>query len=197
VIKAQPATIDLAAGRKWMRYLLIGIGFSSLFCVVACSGTDVPVGAVDGGAGSAGTTSTSGSAGSAGTTPISGGAGGAPQDPRTQAASYASIDITCSVDSDCCVVVDSCLDTGYLVAAKDKDTVRALLDSASMDRCLACIPASVQILCEAGRCAAKQVDDSPGNPTPDKLRQDHCGSIEIPMPTKDVGSQFGCGVGIH
>ena len=167
-----------------MKQLLIG--FSSLLCVVACSGTDVPVGAASGGA--------SGSAGAAGSTATNAGSGGAAQDPRTEAASYASTDIACSVNSECCVVFDGCLVTGYLVAASDKDKVRALLDSASMDRCLGCIPPSVEVMCEQGKCVAKTIEDTPGNRSPDDSRQDHCGSLDVTSPTNPVGSEFGCGV---
>ncbi len=176
------------------------IGFSGLLCLVACSGTDVPVGDAGGGAsgntsgGAAGMPAAAGSGAVAGS--ATSGAGGAPQDPRSQALSYASKDIPCSVDSDCCVVVDMCLDTGYLVGQNDRDTVRGLLDGASMDRCLACIPPPVQVTCEAGKCLANLVtdDSTASNEVRGQLRSDHCGSLDINAPMKDAGSQFGCGV---
>jgi hypothetical protein len=181
---------------KYLFAISVGLGFSSVLGLVACSGSDVPVGFANGGAsGSAGASSTNGGAGASS---ISAGSGGAPQTPREQAATYARSDIACTVDSDCCVVVDNCLDTGYLVAATDRDQVRALLDGASMDRCLACIPPSVQIACEASRCVAKIVsNDDPKTPPPDELRQDHCGSLDTNAPMSPVGSEFGCGVGVH
>ena len=143
------------------------IGLSSLLSVIACSGTDVPVGAAGGGA-----------------------AGASPTNSREEAASYASTEIPCSADSDCCVVVDRCMATGYLVAAPDRDTVRQLLDGASMDPCVGCISPSVEVQCEQSRCVAKIIESSSA---PDESRQDHCGSLEVTSPTTPVGSEFGCG----
>jgi len=179
------------------------IGLSSLFCLVACSGTDVPVGEASAGTSGSASGGASGASGNAGASAVGGaatsGAGGSAQDPRSQALSYASKDIACSVDNDCCVVVDSCLDTGYLVGQGDRATVRALLDGASMDRCLACIPPPIQVSCEAGKCVAKEVtDDSLAtNEVKGQLRSDHCGALDLDAPMKDAGSQFGCGVAPH
>ena len=175
-----------------MKRLLIG--FSSLLCLMACSSTDIAVGDATGGA--AGNAAVAGAAGSAGSAGSPASSGGGPQDPRSEARSYASSDIACAVDSDCCVVVDNCLDTGYLVSRTDRATVRALLDGASMDRCLACIPAPVQVTCEAGKCVANLVTDDamPSSEVWGQLRSDHCGSLDVSAPMHDAGSQFGCGV---
>jgi hypothetical protein len=150
------------------------IGIVSLLCVVACGGTDVAVG---------------------GPADAIAGAGGGPQDPRKAAASYATNDIACTVASDCCVVYDPCRSHAYLVGSNDKDTVRALLDGASMDACTACISPFVQVACEQSQCVAGTAE-IPSNASPEllgRLGSDHCGSVATAAPLGQQGSQFGCG----
>jgi hypothetical protein len=48
-------------------------------------------------------------------------------DLRMQARAYASTDVACTTDADCCVVIDYCTNEGYIVGVADRTTVRPLL----------------------------------------------------------------------
>jgi len=160
------------------------IAMSSLLCLVACGGTDVAVGGpADAVAGADGS-----NAGSA----------GGPEDPRAAAASYATDDIACTVDTDCCVAFDACFSRAYLVGSNDKDTVRALLDGASMAACTRCTNPPLQVACEDSKCVASIVEFPLDLVLPEagvflRLSKDHCGSVATAAPLGRRGSQFGCG----
>lgn len=194
------------------------LGFSSLFCFVAC-GSDLNVGGpydtatggtsgVAGGAGmhsagssssSAGVSSADASSAGASDTSSAGSSGGpsqAPGDPRDTARAIAKKAAACQTDADCCLVVDSCLDQGLVVGTADKDQVRSLLDSADMGKCLGCIAPFVQVSCEANVCVGTSVDlqQSSSGTAENALAADHCGTVPTaPFVASEKGTVLGCG----
>lgn len=156
------------------------IGMMALVLLAACGSDDE--GSTPGSAGSAGS---SGSAGAAGTSGASGAAGtsgaaGAAGDARAQAALFAREDLACTQDADCCVVFDMCVNEGYLVAAKDKDAVKGLLDSAPDDMCTNCIPPAIQVSCGAsGFCVAGKIECTSSTFLQEGMA-DHCGKLTLP-----------------
>lgn len=142
------------------------IGVMALALLAACSSDD------DG--------STPGTGGSAGASDSAGTAGSAGGDARAQAALFAREDLACTQDSDCCVVFDMCVNEGYLVAAKDKDAVKALLDSAPDDMCTNCIPPAIQVSCgTSGFCVAGKVSCTSSSFFQEGMA-DHCGKLTLP-----------------
>src|SRR6186713_2088337 len=88
------------------------------FVALAC-GSEVDVGGprdADGGSG--------GSAGSRSGTPSE---GGAPSEPADEPASFTDERAACETDADCCVVVNDCTSTGYVVSASDAEHVKQLI----------------------------------------------------------------------
>src|SRR4051794_5357420 len=81
-----------------------------------------------------------------------------PMDPRIKAGTYARDNIPCTVDTDCCVVLDQCYEQALVVSAGDKDAVRSLLNGADMGRCSLCVLPLVQASCTQGKCTGTFVD---------------------------------------
>jgi hypothetical protein len=138
------------------------------WALAACSSTDSDS------SGAAGTGAQAGSGAAAGAGGSAAGAAGA-ADSRAQAATYARDDLPCTQDSDCCVVFDSCLAQGYLVAASDKTVVSGLLAAADRSACVNCIPPPIEAWCNAGICKAVKITCT--NSFPSDAMQSHCGKV--------------------
>ena len=111
-----------------------------------------------------------------GASPAAGGAGAAgaaPTDARSQVKAMARDDLPCTSADDCCVVVDGCRATAYVVAAGDKASAESLLSTAPNDACVKCISPALELGCVGGKCVGVEV--SPAAATPAQ-RQNHCGS---------------------
>lgn len=132
----------------------------------------------------------------------SGGQSAAPSDPSGEEpvdpATFANGQAPCQTASDCCVVVNDCSNTAYVVGLEDKDaaTEAVAAESAGQEaigHCTACIAAYVQVSCQDGKCAGVELDVRQG-PVDERLAEDHCGTVEdIPQTSTDYGSMFGCG----
>lgn len=124
---------------------------------------------------------------------------------REQARSYARGSVPCAVDSDCCVVIDRCINQALVVGAKDKATVASLVAQPDPSGCTGCILPAVQVQCVAGQCAGTLVDLFSADGGIDAaayeaLTQDHCASIagvvtkmSAALPTLRTQAILGCG----
>jgi len=100
-------------------------------------------------------------------------------DPRSQATTLARDDLPCTTDADCCVVFDTCMNDGYVVASKDKNNVTSLLASADKSRCTACIPPPTQVSCgPSGFCVGVKIECTSGFFS--EGSKDHCGKLTLP-----------------
>ena len=161
---------------------------------------DEPDGAAAGAAGSAGTTASAGTGGVGGvdsgsTGGSAGSAAGAAgtADTRVEARTYARDDLSCTQDSDCCVVFDYCVSQGYLVAAIDQAHVAELLKDAPQDKCNLCIPPPIQASCDSGICKAVKISCTGSDMLGDATKN-HCGKVTLPagctVPQFDLGLDF-------
>lgn len=114
--------------------------------------------------------SSTGAAGAAGAAGSAGAAGAA--DVRVQVKAMARDDLPCTTADDCCVVVDGCRATAYVVSATDRASAESLLSSAPNDACLKCVTPAIEVGCQNGRCVGTEIPASTAPPT---LRQNHCG----------------------
>jgi hypothetical protein len=124
---------------------------------------------------------------------------------REQARSYARGSIPCAVDSDCCVVIDRCINQALVVRASVKDTVASLVSQPDPGGCTGCILPSVQVSCTQGQCAGVLVDSFLPDGGVDaatyaSLTRDHCGPVPgVPSSTQSVVTEvkvqeiLGCG----
>jgi hypothetical protein len=123
---------------------------------------------------------------------------------REQARDYARATVGCKTDSDCCVVVDGCINQALVVGAADKDKVASLVSQPDPGGCTGCLLPAVQVTCDQGQCQGALIDVY----SPDggieagaitQLTQDHCGSVAGVVTTKattpalTTQAIFGCG----
>jgi hypothetical protein len=131
----------------------------------------------------------SGSSGSGGGTTTTTGAGGTGchgDDATWQALTAAAI--PCQKNSDCCVVVNGCLSESQVVAAATKDQAKAAWPYCEA-QCNACIPPAIEVVCDQGSCAGREVDLVDAGPA---LLADHCGDDAADATTQGV-VHFSCG----
>jgi hypothetical protein len=131
-------------------------------------------------------------------------AGGDASSPIDQAYAYAKGDLSCTADTDCCVVIDGCLNEGLVVTAAEQAKVASLLaefDQNAMthpsagNECNGCIVPPVQVACVHGQCVGTMVDMfSPDGGVPDltPFYKNHCGSLPNAPETKMTGTILGC-----
>jgi hypothetical protein len=99
---------------------------------------------------------------------------------RQLASALARDDLSCTTDADCCVVFDLCINDGYIVSAKDKDKVAALLATADPSDCNFCEPPPTQVSCAAtGFCTGVKVDCTGSSLFKDGMKN-HCGTLALP-----------------
>ena len=128
------------------------------------------------------------------------GCGSSNDDARQQALALAKDNIACTASTDCCAVVDDCLDQVLLVSAADRDQAAALLASAPDDMCLSCMVPPVQVDCVSGQCVAVEIiQDGSGTGVdwPPDFAQDHCGALEIPAGWMEKPPVMSASVGVR
>ena len=98
---------------------------------------------------------------------------------REQARSYARGSVPCATDTDCCVVVDRCINQALVVRATDRDKVASLVASDDPGGCTACLLPAVQVSCDNGQCAGALVSPvaDGGADAYAALSTDHCGTL--------------------
>jgi hypothetical protein len=96
--------------------------------------------------------------------------------------------ISCTKNSDCCVIVNGCLSQTQVVSAADKDAAKAAWAYCESE-CNNCVPPPTQVGCNNGVCTGQVVDFADASA---ELMEDHCGvdGLEIPV----GGLKFGCGL---
>lgn len=130
--------------------------------------------------------------------------GGGSTSTREQARTYARATVSCKIDSDCCVVVDGCINQALVVGVADKDKVASLVAQPDPAGCTGCLLPAVQVTCSQGQCAGTLIDvytEDSGITSAEvtQLTQSHCGSVagvlgtKATTPTLKTQAIFGCG----
>jgi hypothetical protein len=146
-------------------------------------------GASGGGTSSTGSNGEGGAGGAGGTS----GAGGAGCHGDAAAWETATAEpIPCETNSDCCVIVNSCINAARVVAADKMSAAKAAWPYCDMD-CTDCIPPAVEVECSNKLCVGYAVPEEM-NP-PDELKQDHCGVDAPPVTLMNPKTAFSCGGG--
>jgi hypothetical protein len=156
---------------------------AACFVALAC-GSEVDVGGprdTDGG-----------SAGSAGTSSQAPSEGGAPSEPTEDPSSFTDERAPCETDADCCVVVNDCTNTAYVVSADDAPHVAQLIEDGPRDRCTGCIAPLVQVSCQNSKCVGTEIDPRETE-LGAQLEQNHCGAVEGVQSDQEFRPIFGCG----
>ena len=86
----------------------------------------------------------------------------------------------CTTDADCCLAVDGCMATGYLVSKAEYGSMVesiASVNGSGSRVCLKCVSPAVQVQCKGGFCAGEEISTSSSSAL---LRNSHCGLIAIP-----------------
>ena len=113
----------------------------------------------------------------------------------------------CTTDADCCVAMDGCMATGYLVGKAEYSSMVASIAKVNSGNrmCVNCLQPAVQVQCKGGFCAGEEILTST---SPASLRTSHCGLVAdasgapavSPHAPVDAGtsgsspSAWGCGV---
>lgn len=153
-------------------------GLAAMIACAACGSSDE-------GGGSGGSGGASGVGGA-------GGAGGAGTACVGDAAAWAEASkgpFACAKNSDCCVVINTCVNEGQVVGADKKDAVKALWPYCT-DACTKCIPPAIHVECLSGECVGYSDMDINAPP---ELRADHCGVDAPPLMMLSPASHFTCG----
>lgn len=95
----------------------------------------------------------------------------------------------CTKNSDCCVVLNGCVNEAQVVHASNKDAAKAAWPYCD-NNCTDCIPPLVTVYCLEGTCVGRAEE-----PTGD-FPEDHCGVDEEPgTGGGNPGEHFTCGGG--
>lgn len=121
------------------------------------------------------------------------------EEPRDELKSLAQKQTSCQTAGDCCVVMDDCMATGYVVGAGDYEHALDLVDGLDNDVCVGCITPLVELSCVEGQCTGTA--SYPGEPgAPDVTPGAHCGATESTGPapielgeSPASGRILGCG----
>jgi hypothetical protein len=92
-------------------------------------------------------------------------------------------DISCNVDSDCCVAIDQCHSIAYVVHAGDALDI-------PQTNCNLCIAPAVQVWCEGGKCQNAVL---PFSQDTQSFIGNHCGQLPLP----DGGTVTSSDAGAH
>ena len=82
----------------------------------------------------------------------------------------------CTTSADCCVAMDSCTATAYLVGKAEYAAMVASIAGqydAGIGMCVHCIPPAIQVECQAGFCVGQKVNMNPSTP----YQSSHCGTL--------------------
>jgi len=126
-----------------------------------------------------GGTGNAGMAGNAGARNIGGNAGttGAATGGRPNCDALVT-DLTCTKDSDCCLVYNGCYSGLWLVKDTQKAAVSACLWAPYIMGCPACWPPEVQVSCRVGFCYAEEIT-LPTSYDLTHAREPHCGLLPL------------------
>ncbi len=138
--------------------------------------------------GSGGGSTTTGAGGSSTTTGSGGSGGESCHGDATTWAALTSGPITCTKNSDCCVILNGCLSAAQIVSEANQATAKSAWPYCDT-MCNDCIPPAIVVGCEDGECAGKEVDFSDASPD---LMMDHCG-VDPVVGLSSVKLHFGCG----
>jgi hypothetical protein len=97
--------------------------------------------------------------------------------------------LDCQQNSDCCVVINTCLNEGQVVLSADFEEADKAFPYCG-DRCTRCIPPSIQVACVSGKCVGEGKSDVGAT---DDFRTSHCGSDAIQVMTPAATARFTCG----
>jgi hypothetical protein len=87
-----------------------------------------------------------------------GGGGGGGGSGAQSLVELATSPAACSTAADCCVAIDGCLATAYVVARADYEAAVALAN-APHEPCVDCISPAVELRCENGACVGTEIED--------------------------------------
>jgi hypothetical protein len=158
--------------------------------LTACGGAE-PSTSGSGGSGASGS-GAAGGTGGGGVGGGGGGTGGGTSECHGDAAVWQGItktNIACERNSDCCVVVSSCLAETQVVHASDFRAAQAAWPWCD-DDCANCLPAYVEVVCAEGTCIGYGEDPeaTPQDPT------SHCGDDDVSaVPATPPAEHFTCG----
>ena len=166
--------------------------FGVLLMVVlgaGCSGKSTNGGGAGGSAGSdAGMGGSAGSAGAAGSPGSGGAAGSSCHGDAAQWTAATQGPISCTKNSDCCVIVNNCVNQAQVVSKQAYDSGAADLWPYCDDQCTACIAPAVEVVCSNGQCGLEQLD--PIDASADKSTS-RCGVDSMPV-VSPVKPKLGC-----
>ena len=89
----------------------------------------------------------------------------------------------CATASDCCMAMDSCLATAYLVGKSEFEAMKASIAGShdgGAGMCVSCTLPAIQVQCQAGFCVGERVTNA--NPASNQWQDSHCGTI-APVPS--------------
>jgi hypothetical protein len=98
-----------------------------------------------------------------------------------------TLPVACTTNGDCCVALDSCAATAYLVGKAEFEAMKASIAyiNANSDKpCVSCTYPAIQVQCQAGFCVGERVTDA--NPASNPWAASHCGTL-VPS-SSDAGS---------
>jgi hypothetical protein len=161
----------MASMRLWV---LASVVFSIVTLPVGCSSSEKSPGGSGGSGGSAGADSGSGNGGTSG----SGGAAGASCHGDKTKWAAATGTISCSRNSDCCVVINSCVNAAQVVSKQDYDSGIADQWAYCDNDCNFCMVPAVDVVCSNGQCGLRELD--PADASADKTTS-RCGVDSTPV----------------
>ncbi len=161
------------------------VGALALILAPSCTESDDDEGVGGGGGAAGGTTSSS----TGGTTSGDGGGGdsGCIGDQEAWDAIQKE-NISCTSNSDCCVVINSCLAAGQIVHVSDYEEAQQVWPYCDPVDCPMCILPSVDVACVDGVCAGETLDPTSG----DGMDESHCGVDDDPVMVTMPATVFGC-----
>lgn len=159
---------------SWVVFSVAALGLG------ACSSSNSPGGS--GGTGGASSGGSGGAAGSAGTD------GGSCHGDATKWATITQGPVSCTKNSDCCVVINGCVNQAQVVSKQAYDSGAAGLWPYCDNQCTECMLPAVDVVCKSGQCGLEQLD--PLDASTDKSA-DHCGVDSMPA-LSPVKPKLGC-----
>jgi hypothetical protein len=81
----------------------------------------------------------------------------------------------CRNDSDCCILIDGCMNVAYLYSKAPGAAAPPTIPPPAGGMCTACIPPAIQVRCVSSQCTGEKI---PGYPS--SLLTSHCGVVSIP-----------------
>jgi hypothetical protein len=96
-----------------------------------------------------------------------------------------ALPLTCTQNSDCCVVINDCTNQAQVVPASAYATAAAVWPSCS-NQCTGCIPPAVSVACVAGQCVGQASTTS-------QAGMSSCGAGDAGLASPAATTLFSCG----